>query len=362
MSACEQCLRRTAVLAALAPWIARTDGRIETLRPLLALSDERLAAALTARAEVRAVRDGFDPAVERERCEAARLVALCRHAAGYPEMLRDLGDDVPAVLHVSGAGRLQALLAEPAVSVVGARRASQYGLEVARGLGRGLATARVTVVSGMALGVDAAAHTGALEGGDGTVAVLAGGADVPYPASKRTLYTRIAARGAVLSEFPPGFRPQRWCFPARNRIIAGLGGLTVVVEGLERSGSLITARVARDLGREVGAVPGQVTAPLAAGSNALIRDGAHLVDGPQAALDVVCGVGARSVSEGAALVEPRLRAVLDAVAGGRDTLGALAAAGARTDEAMVALAELELLGHVRRTAGGRYVAALHAVS
>ena len=142
------------------------------------------------------------------------------------------------------------------VAIVGARRATEYGLQQARGSGRGLAAAGLTVVSGMALGVDAAAHVGALEADGLTLAVLACGPERPYPASKRRLHARIADAGAIIAELPPGTPPRRWCFPARNRIIAALGLATVVIEAGERSGSLITAGQAADLGREVGAVPG----------------------------------------------------------------------------------------------------------
>ena len=133
----------------------------------------------------------------------------------------------------------------PAVAIVGARRAGVDGLQVARGLGRGLAAAGVTVISGMALGIDSAAHAGALEVGGPTIAVLAGGADVAYPASKRALHRELVRGQAAISEMPPGFRPFRWCFPARNRTIAGLAPMTIVVEATERSGSLITAELAQ---------------------------------------------------------------------------------------------------------------------
>ena len=133
-------------------------------------------------------------------------------------------------------------------------------LQVAHALGRGLAAAGVTVISGMALGIDSAAHAGALEVGGPTITVLAGGADVAYPASKRSLHRELVRTQAAISEMPPGFKPFRWCFPARNRTIAGLASLTIVVEATERSGSLITADLAQELGRAVGAVPGPVTA------------------------------------------------------------------------------------------------------
>jgi DNA processing protein len=213
------------------------------------------------------------------------------------------------------------------------------------------------VVSGMALGVDSAVHAGALERDARTIAVLGGGADVAYPASKRVLHSRLTESAVVLSEMPPGFRARRWCFPARNRIIAALAQLTIVVEASQRSGALITARVARDLGRDVGAVPGRVTARLAAGTNELIRDGGHVILDVQDALDVACGVGARTAppARDPTALAPRLRQVLDAVRGGRDTAASLARTREEAGPTLAALAELELLGYLRRGAGGRYV-------
>jgi DNA processing protein len=264
------------------------------------------------------------------------------------------------VLHVAGdPARLAALDDEhaPAVAVVGARRAGPEGLEVARGLGRGLAAAGVAVVSGMALGIDSAAHAGALEVGGPTIAVLAGGADVPYPASKRGLYRALVQTQAVVSEMPPGFQPFRWCFPARNRTIAALASLTIVVEATERSGSLITAEIAQDLGRPVGAVPGPVSAPRAAGSNALLRDGALVIRHAQDALDEVLGIGVATALAGPradGLAAP-LRALLLRVEDGCDTVGRLAATPAQAQAVLAGLAELELAGFLQRGPGGRYV-------
>jgi DNA processing protein len=247
---------------------------------------------------------------------------------------------------------------EVAVAIVGARRATPYGLEVARTLGRGLAAARVIVISGMALGIDAAAHSGALEVGGPTIAVLAGGADRPYPRSRAPLYRRIIAEaGCAVSEMPPGFAPFKWGFPARNRIIAGLAAATIVVEAAERSGSLITAEMAQDLGRIVAAVPGPVTSRMSAGTNALLRDGAELVRDAQDALDAVFGPGTRLVAPGPdpSRLAPELRAVLDRFVGAPATPAALLRGGDDVDAVLAALAELELLGHLRRGPGGAYV-------
>jgi DNA processing protein len=354
--ACDACLRRARLVARLAGHLDHLHANRGMLDEVFALGDEELVEALVpSRRERRRLLAGPGDG-EREVASGSGLATTCVHDERYPAGLRDLKGP-PAALFTAAPERFVALCAEPAVAIVGARRASAYGVEVARSLGRGLAAAGVTVVSGMALGVDSAAHGGALEAGGRTVAVLAGGADVPYPASKRALHREIARCGAVVSEMPPGFPPRRWAFPARNRTIAGLAGVTVVVEAAERSGALITARVARELGRDVAAVPGRITSPLAAGANALLRDGAHLVDGAQAVLDVLFGVGVRqaeAVRDGRELAAP-LREVLAAVREGRDTVGALAGPEGDATAVVTALGALELAGYVRRVAGGAYV-------
>jgi DNA processing protein len=285
--------------------------------------------------------------------------AVCRHDTCYPPRLLK-ADDAPAVLHVAGDLQRLAVLADrdaPAVAVVGARRAGAEGLEVARNLGRGLAAAGVTVISGMALGIDAAAHAGALEVDGPTITVLAGGADVAYPASKRSLHRELVRTQAALSEMPPGFKPFRWCFPARNRTIAGLASLTIVVEATERSGSLITADLAQELGRAVGAVPGAVTAPRCSGSNALLRDGAVVIRDAQDALDEALGIGVATALTGRRPQElaPPLRALLRRVEDGRDTISSLAATPIEAQQAIAGLTELELLGFLRRGPRGHYV-------
>ncbi len=172
-----------------------------------------------------------------------------------------------------GSGDLT-LLSKPAVAVVGARACSSYGRSVARSLGRELAAAGLVVTSGMARGVDGEAHRGALEAGGTTVAVLGCGIDRDYPAAHAELARRICERGLVVSEYEPGVEPAPWRFPARNRIIAGLCRATVVVEARERSGALITADFALEEGRDVLAVPGEITSALSAGTNALLKLGA----------------------------------------------------------------------------------------
>jgi len=197
---------------------------------------------------------------------------LRRGERSYPPLLAAIHDP-PATLWCRGAAPLE-LLARPAVAVVGARACSSYGRSVARSLSRELAAAGVVVVSGMARGVDGEAHRGALEASGSTVAVLGCGIDRDYPAAHAELARRICDQGLIVSEYEPGVEPAPWRFPARNRIIAGLSRAVVVVEARERSGALITVDFALEQGRDVLAVPGEITSALSAGSNALLRLGA----------------------------------------------------------------------------------------
>ncbi|HYY64647.1 MAG TPA: DNA-processing protein DprA [Gaiellaceae bacterium] len=201
-----------------------------------------------------------------------------------PEHLRAIHDP-PRSLFLRGSGTPE-LLGLPAVAVVGARACSPYGAQVARLLGRELAAAGLVVVSGLARGIDAEAHRGALDADGITVAVLGCGIDRDYPAVHAELAARICGRGLVVSEYDPGVEPAPWRFPARNRIIAGLAGATVIVEARERSGALITADFALEEGREVFAVPGEITSGLAAGTNRLIRQGAAPLTGIEDVLEI----------------------------------------------------------------------------
>jgi DNA processing protein len=359
--ACGECLARTWLIARLAGSIEIARHQRRRLREILALPEEKLIAGL---AGVRASQicdelERLDVDELRDAADRAGLEAVCRHDDAYPARLSDLVDAPAALFVAGGVARLVAMAGGDledgprAVAVVGTRRASPDGLEVATSLGRGLAAAGVTVVSGMALGVDSAAHAGAVVTGGRTIAVLAGGADVPYPRSKAYLYKRIAEHGCVVGELPPGFVAMRWCFPARNRIIAALAHMTVVVEAARRSGSLITAEIAADLGRDVGAIPGPVTAWRSAGTNALLRDGATLIRHTSDALDLAVGIDSREPA--LPHLPVRLRDLLGEVADGRDTLAALTRSPSDVHPTLAALTELELLGHLRRAAGGRYV-------
>jgi DNA processing protein len=337
---------------------------------VLALPDDALVEALGGRLAASLERDRREiPATAiRAGWERPGLWALCRHSERFPRSLDHL-PDAPAVIHGAGrTERLGELLDAPAVAVVGARKASMPGMESARVLGRGLSAAGVTVVSGMALGIDAAAHEGALEAGANTIAVLACGADVAYPRSKRQMHERLRREGAVVSELPPGSSPFRWAFPARNRIIAALAEMTVVVEAAERSGSLITADLAISLGRDVAAVPGSPVDWRAAGTNQLLRDGASVARDAVDVLDDLAGAAPRDLAavRGSAreertphpppppgLPEP-LRELLSLIAHGDDTVDVLAATPQRVREVLADLTELELLGLVEKRAGGRY--------
>ncbi|PPB79845.1 DNA processing protein [Albidovulum inexpectatum] len=221
--------------------------------------------------------------VERELRAGRKLGArlVCRGEPDYPEPLAGL-DDAPPVLWVRGCIDT---FTRPMIALVGSRAASSLGLRMARKLGRDLAEAGFCVVSGLARGIDAAAHQAALEGG--TIAVMPGGVDVIYPPEHETLARSIVENGALVSEHPPGEQPTARHFPARNRIVAGLCRAVIVVEAAPGSGSLITARQALDQGREVMAVPGHPLDPRAAGCNMLIRDGATLVRGIQDVLEAL---------------------------------------------------------------------------
>ena len=286
--------------------------------------------------------------------------AIERDDPDFPAGLHDLvhkSPGAPAAVHGIGERAAVAGL-EPgaAVTIVGARRASAYGLQVAEELGRDLGAAGLVVISGMAHGIDAAAHRGALAGGGTSIAVLGGGPDVVYPPGQRRLYERILEHGAVVSEHPPGTQIERWCFPARNRVMAALAKVTIVVEATERSGTRITSDWALDLpDREVGAVPGPVSSRLSAGPNALLADGAFAVRDAQDVLDRMLGVGAVAVRRVGPELEPGLARVLDLVEAGEGTCDGLAVAGELAPgDAAIALVRLELLGYVRADAGGRY--------
>ena len=207
-------------------------------------------------------------------CAAKDIFVVTVQDAAYPSRLREIYN-APLLLY--GKGAMPLFDDEAAVTVVGTRDRTPYGVQVAEELGYELAKQGAVVVSGLAKGIDAAAHRGALRAGGFTAAILGCGVDVVYPAENRRLYEDILATGVLLSEYPPGTRPEGWHFPERNRIMSGLSLATVVVEADRDSGALITARAALEQGRDVFAVPGPIHAPQSRGCNELIRDGAGLV-------------------------------------------------------------------------------------
>jgi DNA processing protein len=277
--------------------------------------------------------------------------------ARYPARLRLIADP-PIALFVRGTLDPDDAVA---VAIVGSRRAGEYGRGVATDLARGLAQAGITVVSGLAAGVDGAAHRGALEAGGRTIAVMATGIDRVYPSWHAALAREIAARGALVTEFRRGTAPLQFHFPQRNRIISGLAVGTVVVEAAERSGSLITAEYAVEQGREVLAVPGPIGTPHHRGCHRLIQQGATLITSVEDVVDTLApALRARMAAARAAAAEAALSAVE------RDVLTGLGVEGAHVDDVVAAvrrsaadvletLLALELRGLVARHPGMRFV-------
>jgi len=275
--------------------------------------------------------------------------------AAYPPLLLETADPPPALFFV---GRLD-VLSRPALAIVGSRRATPDGLETARAFARAIAGVGVAVVSGLALGIDGAAHEGALEGAGSTIAVVGTGLDRVYPARHRDLAQAIAARGAIVSEFPPGTPPLPHHFPQRNRLISGIARGVLVVEGALSSGSLLTARAAVEQGREVFAIPGSIHSPLSKGPHRLIRDGAKLVETAQDVLDELRLPGVRPVeaqsATGAPPSCPAHAALLAAMGAAPVGIDQLAVRSALAAEAIAAaLIELELEGRVAPAGGGRW--------
>jgi DNA processing protein len=268
--------------------------------------------------------------------------SVVRGGPGYPPLLAELYDP-PARLYLRGGPPEQ--LERTAVAIVGARSCSAYGAQVARDLGRELAAAGVAVVSGLARGIDGEAHRGALAAGGLTIAVLGCGIDRDYPRSHAELARRIGESGVIVSEYAPGIEPAPWRFPARNRIIAGLSLATVVVEARMRSGALISADFALELGRDVFAVPGEITAALSAGSNDLLRQGAAPLLSADDVLEVL-GIE-RAPPPAAGPLSAAAQAVRDALAdGAHDADGLGGATGLPSAQLAAILVELELAGIV----------------
>ncbi|PKP92344.1 MAG: DNA-protecting protein DprA [Alphaproteobacteria bacterium HGW-Alphaproteobacteria-16] len=298
-------------------------------------------------------------AVRREMATAAKLRAryLFLDEPDYPALLAEM-ENAPPVLLVRGD---LALVHRPCVAIVGARNASAAACRFARQIGQGLGDAGVTIVSGLARGIDTAAHVGSLSGG--TVGVIASGIDIAFPPENRELQEQVATQGVLIAEQPPGAEPLARHFPSRNRIIAGLAQGTVVVEAAPRSGSLITARIAGEVGREVMAVPGSPLDPRAQGCNLLIREGATLVQGVDDILEMIRPIDPRAVRapgnpfDAGPAADPddaarhRIEGLLGPVPVPVDEL--IRQAGAPPASVQLVLLELELAGRLDRHAGGR---------
>ncbi len=324
---------------------------------------------LDIRPEAMAVALKIDPSeradrITRARAEAARLreqaivlgfdlvTSVETDAGRYPPRLAEIADP-PLALWRRGPVALDG----PAVAIVGSRTATPAGLAVARDLSRDLAVRGYTIVSGLAAGVDGAAHAAALDAGGATIAVLGCGVDVVYPPRHRHLARDVAERGCLVSEFPPGAEPIGWHFPLRNRIISGLALAVVVVEASRKSGSLITARLAMEQGRDVLAVPGSVASGRYCGCHALIRDGARLVESVDDVIEELEGVKPRGASAESAAPHGVLSALEGVMARAEPyTLDDLAVRTGRSGpELLVDLGHLEMEGRISRTAGGRFV-------
>lgn len=311
----------------------------------------------------------FDPGVILARLEERDIAVVTLADEDYPSMLAEIPDPPPA-LFVDGE-----VPSGPTAALVGSRKASATGIEAARTLGRALGERGVCVASGLALGIDAAAHEGALEAGGPTIGVLGCGIDVVYPRSNRRLFRRVKDGGGILSEYYLGEAPLQWRFPARNRIIAGLSDVVVVVEAAEKSGALITARHALEAGRDVWAVPGPFAFAECRGSNALLADGAGVLWDVDRFVEAVAPVSAPRrlpVAEDATAADAGVEPVpaelpekeAAALAGvgfepaGVDVVArrvANEAGGVEMRELLSALALLELKGYVKRDAGGAFV-------
>lgn len=300
-------------------------------------------------------RSQLDPFREAAKLESTGISFICHTDPEYPENLLQIFDP-PPVIFVRGSLKPADKLA---IAVVGSRKPSQYGLVVAEKLAKDLAVVGITVVSGMARGIDTAGHKGALAGGGRTIAVLGCGPDVVYPRENYKLMEKIISNGAVISEFPPGTVPESWHFPVRNRIISGLSQGVVVVEAGEKSGALITADFALEQGRDVMAVPGNVVNPLTRGPHRLIKQGARLVEG---AGDIIDELGLEKIfpvpeagSEGVKMsgAEESLYSLLSLDPVSLDEL--IGRSGLSPQKAMAALMYLEIKGLARQMPGRFYI-------
>ncbi|MGA9316083.1 MAG: DNA-processing protein DprA [Solirubrobacteraceae bacterium] len=355
---CQECARRAWLLAKLG---SRLDREIErhdqsSFWSVLELPDLELIDAIAGhrRAALHAAYAEWQPA---PRCRGEQP-ALCRHHAAYPRSLREDALSPHSFELRGGVERLRGLLEEKVVAIVGTSKASDYGMQIARELARGLAASGITVVSDFAEGIASAALAGALEADGAPLAVMSASVRRCTPAWHAPLYRRVLESGCSMAESHASSRTRRWWPYASARTLGLLAQLVIVVEATEEPWDLACANVAFSRARHVAAVPGRVSSPGSRGTNQLLMNGARLVRGPQDALDVLYGVGiyeATGQSLAALDLQPRLANVLELVGGGQDTLAKLAASGTRSDEAAAALTELELCGLLTRGDGGRYM-------
>ena len=300
--------------------------------------------------------DPFSVDASAEISAAARAGAtlLSPLAGPYPRLLREIPDP-PILLWARGD---TARLSQPAVAIVGSRAASAYGGEVARRLAADLSAAGITIVSGMARGIDAAAHSAAVGGPGGTVGVLGCGISIVYPTENRGVWEEVERKGLLISEYPPDTQPFPHNFPIRNRIIAGMSAAVIVVEAAARSGSLITARFGNEFGRDVFAVPGSIFSEGSEGCHALLKDGAILCRGAADVLAEILPGGAFLVAEAAASPEGEAGRVLEelrkADAWSADDLAD--ALDVPPDRLLVILFDLEARGFLRALPGSLYSA------
>ena len=288
----------------------------------------------------------------RERIAALRDRVIVLGDEPYPALVKEIIDP-PLALHFRGD---ISLLARPALAIVGSRRATPYGVNAAEHLARQIAGAGIVIVSGGARGIDAAAHHAALEAGGSTIAVLGTGIDLVYPPSNRRLFARIEERGLIVTEFPPGTPPKPENFPMRNRVISGLARGTVIVEATSRSGSLITARMAAEQGRDVFAVPGSIFSAGSEGTHRLVQYGAKLVHDANDVLEEFPG-GLRAAQATSEEPPSPLKDVLDVLSKDDGAHVDTVAAKIGRTPALVAesLLQLELEGWIRALPGARYV-------
>lgn len=284
--------------------------------------------------------------------EADGITLVASWDARYPDRLKHISDP-PTGLWRRGPLDWDG----KAVAIVGSRAATPAGLVVARQLSRDLAERGYTIVSGLAAGIDGAAHQAALDAGGATLAVLGCGVDVVYPYRHRKLAAAIAETGCLVSEFPPGTPPRPWHFPLRNRIISGLSQAVIVVEASERSGSLITAKSALEQGRDVMAVPGSVASGRYRGCHALIRDGARLVETVKDVVEELEGITLESPPEGSTSNSLFISYLEPVMAPSEPyTIDDLAErTGRPASELLTELGHLEIEGRIARTSAGRFV-------